>query len=71
MLLDRLSSATEEGNVETIASALAMLVHGSEEMVGFVRELGVEMVEEKLEAEEKYRAIGRDLKAVWAAEQEE
>lgn len=71
MLLDRLSSATEEGNVETIASALAMLVHGSEEMVGFVRELGVEMVEEKLEAEEKYRAIGRDLKAIWAAEQEE
>lgn len=71
MLLDRLTSATEDTNVEAIASALAMLVQGNEEMPGFMRDLGVETVEVKLESMEKWQAIGRDLKAVWAAGQEE
>lgn len=71
MLLDRLTSTTEDDTVEAIASALAMLVQGNEDMPGFMRDLGVETIEAKLESLEKYQAIGKDLKAVWAAGQED
>lgn len=71
LLLDRLTSAVEDENVEVLASALAMLMQENEEITGFIKELGVETIEEKLETEGKYQGIVKDLKAIWTGEKEE